>query len=571
MTSSDDLSTALSNQACGSVLAETLARLCLRHVVHSPGSRSTPIVLACADHPRLELLPLLDERSAGFFALGLAKRSQAPVALVCTSGTAAANLYPAVIEANLSQAPLLLLTADRPPELRECRAGQAIDQTKLYGSQVRHFHELGLPEFTSAHLAYLRQTLVHAVNLATGRNPGAVHLNLPFREPFFSDEDGPNPPLPEGFDSEVFFQQIRPPVPTRLTPEEDPADLLACYSRLLITAGEDVPPEDAVRLAEGLSAPLLADPCSPLRETPCPQRILRYEHLLRDDSFRSSHHPDAVISLGPLPACKTLRAWLEETEAPTFLLHPGAQNPDPLHRRALPLSCDAAHLADSLPFGNPDLEWLDSWTEAESKVEARLDDAFAKLDEPFEGNVARILSEALPDACDLFVANSMPIRDVEWFWKPGASGRRLHANRGANGIDGTLSTAMGIAHASDSPAYLLTGDLAFLHDTNGLLATETLAGNLTVILLNNKGGGIFENLPVAKLPAFEKHFATSQKTDIAQIAQAHGACHKLVPKPSDLPPLLQDPPKQGVQILEVRTNRKADVAIRRGLLNSAPV
>ena len=215
MTSSDDLSTALSNQACGSVLAETLARLGLRHVVHSPGSRSTPIVLACADHPRLELLPLLDERSAGFFALGLAKRSQAPVALVCTSGTAAANLYPAVIEANLSQAPLLLLTADRPPELRECRAGQAIDQTKLYGSQVRHFHELGLPEFTSAHLAYLRQTLVHAVNLATGRNPGAVHLNLPFREPFFSDEDGPNPPMPKGFDSEVFFQQIRPPVPAR--------------------------------------------------------------------------------------------------------------------------------------------------------------------------------------------------------------------------------------------------------------------------------------------------------------------------------------------------------------------
>lgn len=571
MTSSDaDLSTARANQACGSALAETLCQLGLRHVVHSPGSRSTPLVLACADHPGLELLPLLDERSAGFFALGLAKRTGTPVALVCTSGTAAANLYPAVIEANLSQTPLLLLTADRPPELRDCRAGQAIDQTKLYGSHVRHFHELGLPEFTLPHLAYLRQTLVHAIDLATGTNPGPVHLNLPFREPFFSDDDGPPPPTPEGFDADAFFQQVRPPVSARLFPDEDPADLLAPFSRFLITAGEDVPAEDAVRLAAGLAAPLLADPCSPLRETPCPQRILRYEHLLRDESFRSAHRPDAVISLGPLPACKTLRAWLAETDAPTFLLHPGGPNPDPLHRRALPLPCHADHLADSLPFGSADLDWLTSWTEAESKVEARLDDGFARLAEPFEGDVARILSKSLPDGCDLFVANSMPIRDVEWFWKPGTGGRRLHANRGANGIDGTLSTALGIAHASDSPAYLLTGDLAFLHDANGLLATETFSGSLTVILLNNEGGGIFENLPVAKLPAFEKHFATPQQTDFARLAQAHGASHQLVSMPSDLPPLLQAPPEQGIQVLEVRTNRKTDVALRRRFLAIGP-
>ena len=562
--------TVRANQACGKVIAQTLSRLGVSKVVCSPGSRSTPLVLGFDGQPDLELISLLDERSAGFFALGLAKRCRAPIALVCTSGTAAANLLPAVIEANLSQIPLILLTADRPSELRDCRAGQAIDQVKIYGSHVRHFHELGIPVFTITHLAYVRQTLVHAVNIATSHNRGPVHLNLPFREPFFNSEELPEPPMPEGFDSDIFFQQVRPTLQTGSTLNEIPRNLFAQYRRILLTTGENPSASSLTQLSEKLSAPIITDPCSPLRETTNPNRILRYENLLREKTFRASHVPDAVVSIGPLPACKTLRSWLEELDAPTFLVQPCGQNPDPLHRRAMFLSWDPKLLADSIDETKADPNWLSSWNEAESRVEERLDDAFAQLAEPFEGKVARILSEALPDACDLFIANSMPIRDVEWFWKPSSGKRRLHSNRGANGIDGTLSTAIGIAHASDSPSYLLTGDLAFLHDSNGLLATHQFSGNLTIIVINNHGGGIFENLPVSQLASFEKYFATPQKAEIAGIAKVHGISYEKVCEPEDLRTIVENPSQQGIRILEVETNRKTDVTARKLLLDIGP-
>jgi 2-succinyl-5-enolpyruvyl-6-hydroxy-3-cyclohexene-1-carboxylate synthase len=234
------------------------------------------------------------------------------------------------------------------------------------------------------------------------------------------------------------------------------------------------------------------------------------------------------------------------------------------------LSWDPKLLADSINETKADPNWLSSWNEAESRVEERLDDAFAQLAEPFEGKVPRILSESLPDACDLFIANSMPIRDVEWFWKPSSGKRRLHSNRGANGIDGTLSTAIGIAHASDSPSYLLTGDLAFLHDSNGLLATHQFSGSLTIIVINNHGGGIFENLPVSQLASFEKYFATPQKAEIAGIAKVHGISYEKVCELEDLRTIVENTSQQGIRILEVETNRKTDVTARKLLLDIGP-
>ena len=563
------LTNARANQAWGTTLARTLSFLGVRHVVFSPGSRSTPLILACEACKDLETLPILDERSAGFYAIGLAKMSKKPVAVVCTSGTAAANLSPSVLEANLSGVPLLLLTADRPPELRDCGAGQAIDQLKLYGSHVRWFHEVATPEFQTDRLDYLRQTLVHAVAKATNVGGGPVHLNFPFREPFFVENEWTNPPMPAGFKWDHFLQQVSPPVTTRTQLLED-FSMFENFRRWLVVAGEGCSARNAKEISEKLGAPVLAAAFSPVRESVSSHRILRFENLLRDDIFRSEVTPDAVISLGSLPTSKTLRSWLNELDSPTWVAEPSGRNVDGLQRRSIHLACDFEALADSLPKIEAENGWIESWANAEARLEAKLNKAFSQIENLFEGKVAHLLSTALPDDSDLVVANSMPLRDVEWFWQGGKGKRRLSGNRGANGIDGTLSTALGVAHAVETPVFLLTGDLAFLHDVNGLLSKHMFKGSLTVIIINNYGGGIFENLPVAKLMPFEKCFATPQEVDMGNLCKAHGIIHA---KPKDwatFEDLIREPLGQGIRVIEVVTDRKADVVTRQELLSLGP-
>jgi 2-succinyl-5-enolpyruvyl-6-hydroxy-3-cyclohexene-1-carboxylate synthase len=563
------LTNARATQAWGTTLARTLTVLGVRYVVFSPGSRSTPLILACEACKDLETLPLLDERSAGFYGIGLAKRSQQPVAVVCTSGTAAANLSPSVVEANLSGIPLLLLTADRPPELRDCRSGQTIDQVKLFGTNVRWFHELSTPEFETDRLDYLRQTLVHAVAKATNLGGGPVHLNFPFREPFFVEDEWTNPPMPPGFAWDHFLQQVSPPVAKRTQLMED-FSMFENFRRWLVVAGEGCSARNAEVISEKLGAPVLADVYSPVRESVSSYRILRFENLLRDDIFRSKVTPDAVLSLGPLPTSKTLRSWLSELDSPTWVAEPSGCNIDGLHRRSVHLACDFEALADSLPKIRADYGWLESWTNAEARLEAKLSEAFSQIEDLFEGKVAHLLSSALPDDSDLVVANSMPVRDVEWFWQGGKGERRLWGNRGANGIDGTLSTALGVAHASETPVFLLTGDLAFLHDVNGLLSKQMFKGSLTVIMINNYGGGIFENLPVAKLMPFEKCFATPQEVDFGQLCGAHGIPHFKPVNWCELENLIHKTMEHGIRVIEVVTDRKVDVVTRHNLLSLGP-
>ena len=564
-----DQTNARATQTWGTVVARTLVALGVRRVVFSPGSRSTPLALSCEACEGLETIPMLDERSAGFFALGLAKRSGKSVAVVSTSGTAAANLLPSVVEANLSGVPLLLLTADRPPELRDCGAGQAIDQLKLYGSHVRWFHEVAIPEFRADQLAYLRQTLVYAVATAMNLGGGPVHLNFPFREPFFVENEWANPPMPLDFAWDHFLQQVGPPVATRIQLTEDFTGLRD-FSRWLVVAGEDCSARIAEVISEKLGAPIVADAFSPVREMACPNRILRFENLLRDDTFRIQAIPDAVMSLGLLPTSKTLRTWLDELDVPTWVAEPSGRNVDGLHRRAVHLACDFEELAKSLPKIEGEDSWAESWTTAEVEVEARLGETFAGIENLFEGKVAHLLSNALPDNSDLVVANSMPIRDVEWFWQPGKGKRRLWGNRGANGIDGTLSTALGVAHASETPAFFLTGDLAFLHDGNGLLAKNVFHGSLSVVVVNNHGGGIFENLPIAKLAPFEKCFATPQEIDFGKLCQAHEIAHAKAENWTTFEDLIREPFERGIRVIEVVTDRKADVETRQGLLALGP-
>ena len=571
-----------------SVLVETLARLGLRHAVISPGSRSAPLTFAFARHPGIEAVPVLDERSAGFFALGLARQHHRPTALVCTSGTAAANFLPAVIEAHESGVPLLVLTADRPPELRACAAGQAIDQQKLYGSYVRHYQELAVPEADRDLLRHVRQAVVHAFERARAPEPGPVHLNAPFRDPLPPLDDGHTGALEAGFDEEAFFAQVggtaggpgdegttgtcRPG--RRPGGSEDAFSEWARISRGLIVAGPAQPDDPAAysaavaRLADALGWPVLADGLSPVRNDAARHQALvtNYSAILRSPAVADRLAPDGVLCLGEWPTSKQLRQWLQARDARTWLVSPGAQNRDALHGRTRHLRCEVGDLAAALPGARRDPgAHARDWLRADAAAQQALDARLSSLDFLFEGEASRTLAQTLPAGTPVFVANSMPVRDVEFFWGPNDRLSRLYFNRGANGIDGTLSTALGVAHGN-RPAVLLCGDLALLHDANGFLIRPKLRGSLTVVLINNRGGGIFEMLPVAKFdPPFEEFFATPQSVDFAALAAAHGATHVLVRDRDHLEELVSALPESGLRVLEVRTDRKRDAALRREL------
>ncbi|MFP4157145.1 MAG: 2-succinyl-5-enolpyruvyl-6-hydroxy-3-cyclohexene-1-carboxylic-acid synthase, partial [Opitutales bacterium] len=569
----DHLSRSNVNAAWGALTMEVLARLGVETVVTSPGSRSTPLTLAAVRNARLEALTQLDERSAGFFALGLAKRTRRPVALVCTSGSALANYTPAVVEASMSGTPLLLLTADRPPEQQDCHSGQTIAQGQFYGGYVRHFHQLALPE--TALFTYLRQTLVHAVAQTMQPRPGPVHLNFPFRDPLAPD--GAAAPVCDADQLEAAAV-----VPTRLTEpvrassglDAIAAERLMSHQRGLIVVGAENPPEGDEAFADGVALlaqklgwPVLSDVLNPLRHHlgSNPALVTSYDRFLREHETAAALRPTAVLQIGILPTSKVLRNWLGTQHTSTFLLTRSGENTDPLHRIATPLLGDALALAELLPQQTIAPEWGSRWEQAERTTRSDLDDALAPMEEPFEGKVAWLLSQHAPIRASVFLANSMSVRYAESFWKPGSRAHSIYCNRGANGIDGTLSTAMGVAHRG-RPAICLSGDLAFLHDSNGLLCAGQLSGSLTVIVIQNNGGGIFEYLPVAgQKEVFESHFATPQSVDLALLCQAHGVAHRRIDSWDALLHAIADLPESGIRVLELRTDRKADVATARRL------
>ena len=560
----DSQSTARANCAWGCAVAKTLFELGVEQVVFSPGSRSTPLVLGCENQNGLRTIPILDERTASFFALGLGKRTGKPTALICTSGSAPTHWFPAVTEADHSGVPLLLLSADRPPELQDCAAGQTINQIGLFGEFARAFHPIPLPDESQKSIQELREIIVYAYSQSTGKNPGPVHLNFPFREPLVSEDKEP---------IEIDLPAIAaspPPAPDATSSRADGIlEKLGSGKRLLVIAGEQAPLETFSKWDHPQSPPILCDSLSPLREAPSPTRILRFENLLRSESFRQKARPDAILQLGPLPTSKTLRKWIEKLDVPRIVIEPRGKNVDPL---TSPSSSSDADYALFPSLGLPECEkgWSDLWIQAEEQIESKLDLCFRKESNWFEGKLSRILSTHLPKASQLHVANSMPIRDLEWFWKGSDLGRTLYGNRGVNGIDGTLGTALGIAHDSKDPSFLLTGELAFLHDSNALLASRHFSGSLTVFLVNNQGGGIFENLSVAGLPAFEKCFATPQDCNFKLLCEAHGIEHVMPGNWEKLIEWIESGPPSGIRVIEIRTNRKKDRDTRLKLLSLGP-
>lgn len=569
------------NQLWASVMAETLQRLGLRSAVLCPGSRCAPLTIAFAQHPQIEAIPVLDERSAGFFALGLARQQHRPVVLLCTSGTAGANLYPAVIEARESGVPLVILSADRPPELRNCHAGQAIDQVKLFGQYPNWQAELGLPRAEVNALAYLRQTLLFAWEQAiapSSHSPGPVHLNCPLREPLapLADPatDATIQALAKGFDAEGFFQRLSPLAPTELW-SPPPIDRWRGCQRGLIVVGL-AQPEDAAaytqaiaQIAARLGWPVLCDALNPLRgQAPqLPGLICHYDPILRQPQHRAALAPDLVLRLGELPTSKVLRQWLAQLDCPQWIVSDRLENFDPLHGPSQPLRCGLPQLAQQLQASPAiALAYRDQWCQLDYLVGQAIDRAMAGLKELREPKLPWLLSQVLPPQTPLFVANSTPVRDMEWFWRGGDRPIQPAFNRGANGIDGTLSTALGLAHGN-RPTVLLTGDLALLHDTNGWLLAPRLRGHLTILLINNNGGGIFELLPIAGFePPFEEFFAMPQSVQFATLCQTYGADYEQVQDWDQLSQRLQRLPEQGLRLLELKTDRKADRDWRSQLL-----
>ncbi len=567
----DSIDTRNLNSLWASVLAETLARCGVRHAVVCPGSRSAPLAVAFAAHPEIAAEPVLDERSAAFFALGIAKRLGQPVVLVCTSGTAGANFHPAVIEARESATPLIVLTADRPPELRACGSGQTIDQQRLYGDHAVFFHELAGPELKTELLRYLRQTVAHAVARALGPLAGAAHLNVPFREPLAPvDDDGAAAAFAHDIDWHSFFAQLAPPE-TRLVAGEAPR--IVPDSHGVIVVGPQLPGEREAAIAavadiaRRLGWPVLADGLSPVRNRmmEVPNLVTTYDAVLRHQPTAERLKPEAVLCLGGWPTSKVLRSWIERSEARVWLATGRADNRDALHARTVHLGASLPALAASLPTGAEEGNgYQRMWARCEEKVRPAIDQRFFNERGFLEPKIAWLLARHLPAHTPLFVANSMPARDVEYVWPPNDRAVAVHSNRGANGIDGTLSTALGMAHAAHQPAALLTGDLALLHDSNGFLLRARLRGSLTVVLVNNRGGGIFEHLPIAQFePPFEDYFATPQDTDFAKLCAAHGVAHTLVTDWPQFRTLVGELPQEGIRVLEVRTDRKADAAARK--------
>jgi 2-succinyl-5-enolpyruvyl-6-hydroxy-3-cyclohexene-1-carboxylate synthase len=564
---------------------DELARGGVRHACIAPGSRSTPLAMTIAAHPSLRTWMHLDERSAAFFALGLARASATPVVLVCTSGTAAANFLPAVVEANAAGVPLLVLTADRPPELRDVGAPQTIDQNRLFGSHAKWFVEVALPEASGEMLRYIRALACRATAATTAAPAGPVHLNFPFREPLVP---APVARPPGMRDAELLAWEGRPDgAPwVRVTdaprvPDAEAVRRLAATLRTarrpLIVAG---PQHDLslasplVELARTLDAPLLADPLSQLRWGAHDRSMIvdTYDAALRHAPTAAELGPDVVLRVGSVPASKPLQQFLLRHATAHHVVVDEERWPDPLLLAAEMVHAQPRAFAQQLgdesrDGGAVEPGWLSRWSRMNESTRCALADYVGALDEPFEGRALAEVAALVPAGGTLFVSSSMPVRDLDTFARGDDRVLRVLANRGANGIDGVVSSALGAAAAArvsgGGPLVLVIGDLALYHDLNGLLAARLHGLDATVVVLNNDGGGIFSFLPPSAHPAhFEQLFGTPHGLTFAPAAELHGAQYREAKSWPELRAAVSaGVAGHGLQLVEMRTDRVRNVTL----------
>ena len=530
----------------------------VRHAVVSPGSRSTPIALEIANRQEIEMHIFHDERSAAFAALGIAKASGIPAILVCSSGTAAVEFHPAVVEAHHSETPILICTADRPAELQGVGAPQTIDQQNLYGVAIRKFVNAEVANDSESHTWRHIARDLFATSL--GDVQGPVHLNLRFREPLMGFAT--NLP-PRDANDAVITKKVALPSSRSLRKLNK---ALESENGLIIAGPENYRVESILRLAETLGWPIIADPRSGTR-VPNKLVVAGADAILRDEDFSKRLRPDVVLRFGTLPASKVVNSWLSGSGANQVVITTTPSLTDPDRQCSLHIVSDIDELCAGLvsvhskeSIRNRSLSWLDKWIAAEDSAQKAINAALA--DEPglTEPGVARAIYALVPEASHLVVSSSMPIRDVEWFGAP-RNGLRVHANRGANGIDGVVSTAVGVALATRQPTTLLIGDIALLHDVNGLINLASRKIDLRIVVIDNNGGGIFSFLPQAQAldeAKFEKIFGTPHDANIKMLAQAHQINTHELTNISDLAEVLS---QRGPWLARVVTDRHENVKV----------
>jgi 2-succinyl-5-enolpyruvyl-6-hydroxy-3-cyclohexene-1-carboxylate synthase len=565
------------NTALASAFVEELARGGVRRAVLCPGSRSTPLAVALWREAAIETTVIVDERSAGFFALGAAQASGEPVALLCTSGTAAANFHPAICEADESAQPLLVLTADRPPELRGIGAGQTIDQIELFGSSVRWFCEVGTHDADDSGLLHYRSVACRALAAARGETrPGPVHLNLPWREPLAPVRvegavTARNPLALDGRDGRPLTAVTRIDLEPSAFLLDEVAGHIADARAGVIVAGRQLDPElrePLAHLARACGFPILAEPTSQLRCGPHDRSrvIAAYDHLLRDERFAAAATPDLVLRFGEMPTSKPLRAWLAASGAQEIAVDPFGGWNEPSNRAAAILRADPSELAagwavrlESEERGAPD-----AWLEAERAARAALKAELSRQSEITEPGLHLALGRAHNDGDLVYTASSMPIRDQEAFLGAEDTDALFLCNRGANGIDGLLSSGIGAAHASGRPTTIVTGDLGLLHDVGGLAALRDVSTPVRIVVVDNGGGGIFHFLPQEQVlgeDEFEALLGTPRGVDAAKAAALFDLPHHRLESLDELPLALAT----GTGLIEIKTDRRANVEAHRRL------
>ncbi len=541
-----------------------LAHSGIEDVVISPGSRSTPLAMTFSEYDRVKHWVHVDERSAAFFALGLAKAKQQAVALVCTSGTAAANYYPAIVEAYYSRVPLVVLTADRPHELRDVGAPQSIDQIDMYGHYVKWFHDLALPE--DGLLSYVRKQAARAVEESESNNPGPVHVNLPLREPLVPD-----------FNVNGLWNEGAKPIPKSIyglpqTSEEQTVhfvELLAGDKKGLIVCGPQTDPELASHLtllAARSGVPILADPLSQLRAGEHDKRniIENYDAILKSDRRKELLEPEYIIRFGAMPVSKPYLQWIQKHDSAIdhYVVDTYASYREPSGVATQFVWSDPGSFCQmihsKLEADHIESEWLQHWQKMNTLAKSHM--LAEQGSELNEGHAVVRLSNSMLDRSVLFVGNSMPIRDVDSFLMATPKHITVMANRGANGIDGVVSTALGAA-AAGQPTTLLLGDLSFFHDMNGLLLAKQHHLPITIVVINNDGGGIFSYLSQATQPAyFEELFGTPIGIDFRKVVEMFGGTHRRVDNWEAYTRSLEESYQEnGLSVVEVITNREDHV------------
>lgn len=556
-------------------LVDEFYQLGVRHAVFSPGSRSTTMAMLFKEHEGFETYMNIDERSASFMALGIAKAHKEPTVLVCTSGSAVAHYLPAILEAQYSGIPLIVLSADRPHTLLHVGAPQTIDQHKIFGTAVNYFEELAVPQ-ESHYYTYPRQVARKSYMKAMDTKKGPVHINVPLFEPLVPELDNkhfeagrspfnvvkPNYSSVFGFDNRNNLTYINNVIDVAHNNDstKEINNLLERYERILILAGPQIDIDEANTIrffGEALQAPILADPLSNVRGCDTSKVVIStYDALLAGQSLWHELKPDCVIQFGQIVVSKRVQQMIASwTDVEYIEVNPTMDSMNPTGKTTMHVQASIDVFTHVYGKNNNSDKYLKLWKRLEQEGKKQLSTA---IDEPhcFEGRTIRELQKQIPEDGQIFVANSMTIRDFDYFWFSGESKAVLYGNRGVNGIDGTISTALGLA-ANGRPTYLVTGDLSLFHDLNGLAVAKTHNLNLTIILHNNDGGGIFEYLPQKGTKHFDYLFSTSQGLDYSGVAKLYGCSYIKISSPDELSSVLAKIGREsGVHIIEIPTNRE---------------